>query len=253
MLLESATFSVAEDKSKWQVDFKHSCLIRKDAARLFAKACRNDREQAKIVPVLKSVLAAKSGSDLWPVLSVHLGNVFLTTRNKVCRDENGIRFPARTCSCSRRLRSRLKSGWWFWRCTCTCLVCPLRFFCSRRVCVFLSGGAFTSCGGLCSCMRDTNMSVVGCEVVKCWATCTTSEGALRSSLLVGFEMTIRDRFVSKPFSQRAHSFGFSPVWIRWWVVKWLGRVNLFPQVSQLYSLWGFLAGGFPAKQLIILS
>ena len=43
------------------------------------------------------------------------------------------------------------------------------------------------------------MSVVGCEVVKCWATCTTSEGALRSSLLVGFEMTIKDRFVSKPF------------------------------------------------------
>ena len=64
-----------------------------------------DRRQTKIVPVLKSVVAAKSGPDLWPMLSVHLGNVFLTTGHKVCRDENGIRFPARTCSCSKRLRS----------------------------------------------------------------------------------------------------------------------------------------------------
>ena len=43
------------------------------------------------------------------------------------------------------------------------------------------------------------MSVVGCEVVKCFATCTTSEGALRNSLLVGFEMATKDRLVSKPF------------------------------------------------------
>ena len=110
MILESASFSVAEDKSKGEVDFKHSCLISEDIAQLFMKACRTDHGQAKIVPVLKSVLAAKSGANLWPVLSVHLGNVFLTTRNKVFRDENGIRFPARTCICSRLLRSRMRSG-----------------------------------------------------------------------------------------------------------------------------------------------
>ena len=46
-------------------------------------------------------------------------------------------------------------------------------------------------------MRGTNMSVVGCEVVKCFATCTTSEGALRSSLLVGFEMTIETNLLSE--------------------------------------------------------
>ena len=49
-------------------------------------------------------------------------------------------------------------------------------------------------------MRGANMSVVGRAVVKRFATCTTSKGAaLRSSLLVGFEMTIKDRLVSKPF------------------------------------------------------
>ena len=46
-------------------------------------------------------------------------------------------------------------------------------------------------------MRGTNMSVVGCEVVKRFATRTTSEGALRSSLLVGFEMTIETNLLSE--------------------------------------------------------
>ena len=110
MVLEGASFCIAEDKSKGEVDFKHGRLIGEDSAQLFAKACRTARGQAKIVPILKSVVAAKSGSDLWPVLSVHVSNVFLTTGNKVRRDENGIRFPARTSGSSRRLRSRLKSG-----------------------------------------------------------------------------------------------------------------------------------------------
>ena len=41
------------------------------------------------------------------------------------------------------------------------------------------------------------MSIEGCEVVKTFATCTTSEGALRSSLLVGFEMTIETNLLSE--------------------------------------------------------
>ena len=83
MILESASFSVTEDKSKGEVDFKHSRLISEDTVQLFAKVCRTDRGQAKIVPVLKSVLAAKSGANLWPVLSVHASNICFTTGNKV--------------------------------------------------------------------------------------------------------------------------------------------------------------------------
>ena len=39
------------------------------------------------------------------------------------------------------------------------------------------------------------MSVVGCEVVKRFATRTTSERAFGSSLVVGFEVTIESRLV----------------------------------------------------------
>ena len=152
MVLESASFCIAEDKTKWQVNLENRGLVSEDAAQLFAEACRTDRWQAKIVPVLKSVLAAKSGPDLWPMLSVHLGNVFLTTGNKVWRNQQWIRFQARTCSCSRRSRS----GWWFWRCIFTTLVRPPRFFCRSRVCPFISGGAFAN--GLCSWMRSAQVS-----------------------------------------------------------------------------------------------
>ena len=64
MVLEGAGFCVAEDKIKSEVDFEHGRLIRKDAVQLFAEAFKTDRRQAKIVPVLKSVLAAKSGTNL---------------------------------------------------------------------------------------------------------------------------------------------------------------------------------------------
>ena len=77
MVLESASFRVAEDKSKGEVDFKHSRLIRKDAAELFAESSGTDRGQVKIVPVLNSVVAAKSVANLWPVLSVHVSNIFV--------------------------------------------------------------------------------------------------------------------------------------------------------------------------------
>ena len=77
MVLEGAGFSVAEDKTKGEVHLENHGLVSEDAAQLFAKACWTDRRKAKIVPVLKSVVAAKSGPDLWPVLSVHLGNIFV--------------------------------------------------------------------------------------------------------------------------------------------------------------------------------
>ena len=52
VVLEGTGFCVAEDKAKGEVDFQHGRLISEDAAQLFAKACRTDRRQAKIVPVL---------------------------------------------------------------------------------------------------------------------------------------------------------------------------------------------------------
>ena len=48
-------------------------------------------------------------------------------------------------------------------------------------------------------MRGTNMSVVGCAVVKCFATCTTSESALRGSLVVCFQVTIESGFLCEAF------------------------------------------------------
>ena len=51
--------------------------------RIKPKDCRTDCGQVKIVPVLKSVVAAKSGANLGPVLSVHLSNVFFDIGNKI--------------------------------------------------------------------------------------------------------------------------------------------------------------------------
>ena len=57
-------------------------------------------------------------------------------------------------------------------------------------------------------MRGANMSVVGRAVVKCFTTCTTSEGALRSSLLVGFEMTIKTDLLSETLITARTFVGF---------------------------------------------
>ena len=83
MVLESARFSVAENKSKGEVHLENRGLVSEDAAQLFAEGSWTDLGQAKIVPILKSVLAAKSGANLWPVLSVHTSNICFTTGNKV--------------------------------------------------------------------------------------------------------------------------------------------------------------------------
>ena len=75
MILKGASFCIAEDKSKGEVDFKHSRLISEDTAQLFAEGSWTDCGQAKIVPILKLVLAAKSGSQCclyMPAISVSL-------------------------------------------------------------------------------------------------------------------------------------------------------------------------------------
>ena len=59
-------------------------------------------------------------------------------------------------------------------------------------------------------MRGTNMSVVGCEVVKCFATCTTSEGAFGSSLVVGFQVTSKVFLFPKLFVAAGTFVGFLP-------------------------------------------
>lgn len=75
MVLEGTCLGVAQTKR--QVDFKDGGLIGKDPAQLFAEAGRVDGRQAEIVPILKSVVAAKSGTDLSPVLPVWLSNIFI--------------------------------------------------------------------------------------------------------------------------------------------------------------------------------
>ena len=57
-------------------------------------------------------------------------------------------------------------------------------------------------------MRGTNMSFVGCEVVKYFSTCTTSEGELRCSLLVSFEMTIETDLLSETLIKARTFVGF---------------------------------------------
>ena len=164
--------------------------------------------------------------------------VFFGIGNEVWRNQQWINFPTRTCSCNRRLRS----GWWF--CIRTCLVRPRRSFRRWGIWCF-RGGAFASFSGLCNWMRDKNMSVVGCAVVKSFTTCGTSGSALGSSLVV-FQVTIERRLTVSEnfFSQRVHPNGFYPLWTPLWfkLSEWS---KVLPQVSQRCSLRGFLAGGFP--------
>ena len=51
--------------------------------KLFAESSRTDRGQAEIIPILKSVTAAESGTDLGPVLTVRVEDIFLRGRNEV--------------------------------------------------------------------------------------------------------------------------------------------------------------------------
>ena len=78
MVLEGAGFCIAQNKAKGKVHFEDSGLIGKDAVELFAESTGTDGGQAKIVPVLKSVVTAKSGSDLSPMLTVYLLQIFVS-------------------------------------------------------------------------------------------------------------------------------------------------------------------------------
>ena len=69
-------------------------------------------------------------------------------------------------------------------------------------------------------------------------------------LLWAFKCLFRFDFVWKLLSQRAHWWGFSPVWTRLWLSSWLGRVKVLPQVSQQCSLRCFLAVGSPSPNWI---
>ena len=52
MVPENAGFSIAQNETKGEVDFKHGRLISEDAAQLFAEGSWTDRGQAKIAPIL---------------------------------------------------------------------------------------------------------------------------------------------------------------------------------------------------------
>ena len=73
-------------------------------------------------------------------------------------------------------------------------------FRSCMIWFFSGGGSFSiTCNGLGSWIRGTNMSVVGCKVVKCFSTCTTSESALDEACVVCLEMAIKITLRLKPF------------------------------------------------------
>ena len=52
MVLEDASFCITENKTKGEVHFKHSRLVSKDTAQLFAESSGTDRGQAEIIPIL---------------------------------------------------------------------------------------------------------------------------------------------------------------------------------------------------------
>ena len=64
VVLKSDGFSVAEYKSKREVDFENRGLVSENAARLFAEGSWTDRRQAKIIPLLRSVGTTKLGANL---------------------------------------------------------------------------------------------------------------------------------------------------------------------------------------------
>ena len=122
---------------------------------------------------------------------VCLSHVFFTTGNKVRRDKNWINFSSRINS-SRRLRV-ICGGWsdrisWF-----------LASFHRWCICGFRGRSFSISCSGLCSSVCGANISIVGCEVVKTFATCTTSVSVFSNVFIVCLEMVIKGWLVSKPF------------------------------------------------------
>lgn len=65
------------NKIKREVDCEDGRLIGEDPSQRCAEAGGVDGREAEMVPVLKSVVAAESGTDLWPVLLLRLSNIFL--------------------------------------------------------------------------------------------------------------------------------------------------------------------------------
>ena len=57
MVLQIASFCVSRNKTKREVDFKHGRLIGEYPAQLFAEVGWVDGREAKIIPILQSVLA----------------------------------------------------------------------------------------------------------------------------------------------------------------------------------------------------
>ena len=60
---------------------------------MFLEAGRVDGGQAKIKPILKSVVATKSGMNVWPVLPIGFCYVFFATGNKVGWNKERTSFP----------------------------------------------------------------------------------------------------------------------------------------------------------------
>ena len=218
--------------------------------------------------------SAEPGSDLRPVLTIHLGDGFFRAWNDIWRDKDWIGLPAETGSCWLWCRTRarrsclldrawndiwrdkdwivlptrtyssgcLRGGWWFWRCTRTCSVRPLRFFRWRSICSF-SGGTFPSWGRGWLLMRGVNMSVIGRAVVECFAARYTDKGVVGDAFVVRLEVTIKGGFLWKSFvASRAFEWFFPGVDS---LVSFEISAKVLPQVSQRYSFRCFFAGVWP--------
>ena len=169
------------------------------------------------------------------MLPVCLGNIFVASWNKAGWNENRIRLPGSsgvfsTCC-----------GRWFWSGTRTCLVRSLRPFADGVSVVFWA-------------VRFLFVAAAGCWwAVRTWAL----KGAwlwkvspqvlkvkVRSAacLSCAFGWRLRTDLSENFLSQRLHSYGFSLVWVRTWVVRFPEREKVFPQVWQRCSLRAFFAG-----------
>ena len=160
----------------WSANIRLSCSRR-------LAGC--DGWEAKIIPILQSVLATETGGDLWPVLPLRLSNIFVRAWDKVGRNVNRIRFPTGTCSCSGCLRGSWSS---------TRISRLPGSFRSQSVIRGRSAAFTVFC--LLLLMRGADMSLKTGAGLKGFSTRITSERALCDTFLVCLKM-IDSRFVWK--------------------------------------------------------
>ena len=234
MVLQIASFCVSRNKTKREVDFKHGRLIGEYPAQLFAEVGWVDGWEAKIIPILQSVLATETGGDLWPVLPRRLINIFVRAWNRVGRNVTGSasQLEPAVAADAWEAAGRVPGSADF-----LALFAPsvsfevvalrLRFF-----------------DGCCWCEVRT----WALKQARLWK---DSPHVLRENVRSAIHFLCALRWMIADLSEnflspQLHSYGFSPVWVRTWVFRWLGLEKICTQVSHRCSLRGFWAVGSPS-------